>query len=46
MRTPKLLNKLKCESKMKTGEGQRVGARSLVRSTSGVKGRAGFPEWD
>jgi len=31
-RTPKLLNGLKCESKPKTTEEQRVGARSLARN--------------
>jgi hypothetical protein len=31
--------------KVKTLEGQGVGARSLVRSTSRVKGRVGAPGW-
>jgi hypothetical protein len=31
--------------KMKTMEGEGVGARSLVRNTSGVEGRAGAPGW-
>ncbi len=30
---------------MKTTKEQRIGARSLVRSTLGVEGRAGAPEW-
>jgi len=37
-RTPKLLNGLKCESKLKTTEEQRVGAHSLAHNT--LKGRA------
>jgi len=37
---------IKCESKMKTMEEQKVGARSLARSTSRVEGCAGTPGWD
>jgi len=34
--------------KVKTteGKGEGVGARSLVRNTLGVEGRAGTPRWD
>jgi hypothetical protein len=32
--------------KVKTTEGERIGAHSLARSTSGVKGRAGALGWD
>jgi len=32
--------------KVKTMEGKRVGAHSLVCSTSGVEGRVGAPRWD
>jgi len=31
---------------VKTMEGKGVGACSLARSTSGVKGRVGAPKWD
>jgi hypothetical protein len=31
--------------KVKTMEGQRIGARSLARNTSGVEGRARAPRW-
>jgi hypothetical protein len=33
-------------SKVKTTEGEGVGAHFLVHSTLGVEGRAGVPEWD
>jgi hypothetical protein len=45
-RTPKLLDRVKCESEAKTTEEQGVGARSLARSTLGVEGCAGAPRWD
>jgi hypothetical protein len=45
-RAPKLLNRFKFESEMKTSEKQGVGARSLARSTLGVEGRVGAPRWD
>jgi hypothetical protein len=45
-RTTKLLHRLKCEFQVKTMEEQGVGARSLVRNTSGVKGRDGTMGWD
>jgi hypothetical protein len=32
--------------KVKTSEGEGVGAHSLARNTSGVKMRAGVPGWD
>jgi len=32
--------------KVKTPEGEEVGARSLARSILGVKGRVGAPGWD
>jgi hypothetical protein len=35
----------KCKSKVKTVEKYAVGARSLVRSTSGVEGHARVPGW-
>jgi hypothetical protein len=44
-RTPKLLDKLNCKSKVKIVEGSRVGAHSLVRSTFGVEGHAKAPRW-
>jgi len=44
--TPKLLNGLKCGSKLKTMEEQGVEARSLVRNTLGVEGHVGAPGWD
>jgi hypothetical protein len=44
--TPKLLNRLKCESEVKTTEEQGVGTCSLVRNTLGVKGHAGALGWD
>jgi hypothetical protein len=44
-RAPNLLYRLKCESKVKIAEEQKVGARSLARNTSGVEGRAGAPGW-
>jgi hypothetical protein len=31
--------------KVKTTEGEGVGARSLIRNTSGVEGHAGVPRW-
>jgi hypothetical protein len=48
-RTPKLLNGLKCESKLKITEEQGVRACSLARNIlkgGGVKGRTGIPGWD
>jgi hypothetical protein len=44
--TPKLLNRLKWESKVKTIEEQGVGARSWARSTLGVEGHARASGWD
>jgi hypothetical protein len=44
-RAPNLLYRLKCESKVKTSEEQKVGACSLVRNTLGVEGHAGVPRW-
>ncbi len=44
-RTPNLLYRFKCESKVKIMEEQRVGARSLACSISGVEGRTGAPGW-
>jgi hypothetical protein len=35
---PNLLYRLKCESKVKATEKQRIGAHSLIRNTSGGKG--------
>jgi hypothetical protein len=43
--TPKLLDKLNCESKAKTMEGWRVGVCSLIRNTSRVEGHAGASRW-
>jgi hypothetical protein len=43
---PKLLDKLKCEYKVKTTKKQEVKARSLARSTLGVKGCVRAPGWD
>ncbi len=43
---PKLLNRLKCESKVQTTKEQEVEARSLVRNTLGVEGRVGALGWD
>jgi hypothetical protein len=40
-RTPKLLNKLKCKSEVKTTEEQIVGAHSLAHNTLGVEGHSG-----
>ncbi len=42
-RTPKLFDGLTASPKMKTVEGERVGARSLVHSTSGVEGHVKAP---
>jgi hypothetical protein len=44
--TPKLLNRLKCEYKMKTSEEQNVEANSLAHNTLGVEGRDGALGWD
>jgi hypothetical protein len=45
--TPRLLNGLKCESRLKTVEKQKIEAHSLARNTlRGVEGRAGAPRWD
>jgi len=41
---PKLLNGLKCESKLKTTKEQGVKACSLACSTLGVEGRVGAPD--
>jgi hypothetical protein len=43
---PKLLDRLKGESEMKTTKEQGVEARSLTHNTLGVKGSAGVPGWD
>jgi len=43
---PKLLDKLKGESKVKTMEEQGVGAHSLAHITFGVEGRARALGWD
>ncbi len=43
---PKLLDRLKCESRVKTTKEQIVGAHSLAHNTSGVGGRAGALRWD
>jgi hypothetical protein len=43
---PQLLEGLKCESKWKTAEEWRVGARSLAHNTWGVEGRVGASGWD
>jgi len=40
------LEGLKCESKQKTTEDERVEARSLAHSTLGVEGHARAPGWD
>jgi hypothetical protein len=45
-RSPKLLDRLKCESEVKTVEEQGVEAHSLARSTLGVEGHAGASRWD
>jgi hypothetical protein len=45
-RTPKLFDRLKGESEMKTMEKQGVGACSLVRSILGVEGHVGASRWD
>jgi hypothetical protein len=42
---PKLLDRLKCESKVKIMEEQRIGARSLAHSTLGVEGCARALGW-
>ncbi len=44
--TPKLFDRFKRESKVKTLEEQKVGPHSLTRSTLGVEGRAGALKWD
>jgi hypothetical protein len=43
---PKLFDKFKCESEVKTTKGQGVKARALAHNTLGVEGRAGAPGWD
>jgi hypothetical protein len=43
---PKLLDRFKCESKVKTTEEHKVKAHSLACSTLGVEGRVGVPGWD
>jgi hypothetical protein len=46
-RAPKLLNRLKCESKVKTTKEQGVGARSMVRNAlGGVEGHVRALGWD
>jgi hypothetical protein len=45
-RTPKLLDGLNFESKSENNARKKNWVRSLVRSTSGVKGRAKAPKWD
>jgi hypothetical protein len=45
-RTPKLLNRFKCEYEVRTMEEQKVGACFLVRSTLGVEGRVKAPGWN
>jgi hypothetical protein len=45
-RTPKLLDRFKCEFKMKTTKEEKIEARSLVRSTFGVEGRVRASGWD
>ncbi len=45
-RAPKLLDRLKCEFKVKITEESGVGARSLAHNTLGVEGHAGAPGWD
>ncbi len=45
-RTPSSLMDLTTSPKAKTMEGEGVGARSLVRNTLGVEGRAGALGWD
>jgi hypothetical protein len=42
----KLFDRLKCESKVKTTEGQGVEAHSLVHSSLRVKGHVGASGWD
>jgi hypothetical protein len=42
---PKLLDGLTASSKVKITEGERVGARFLVRSISRVEGCGGAPGW-
>ncbi len=44
-RAPKLLDRLKCESKMKTTKEQGLGARSLARSTLRVERCVEAPGW-
>jgi hypothetical protein len=39
--TPKLLDGLIASTKVKTSEGEGIGARSVAHSTSGVGGRGG-----
>jgi hypothetical protein len=44
--TPELFDKLTVSPKVKTIEGKRVGAHSLARNNSGVKGHAKTLGWD
>jgi hypothetical protein len=44
-RAPNPLYRLKCESKVEIAEEWKVGACSLVRSTSGVEGHVGALKW-
>jgi hypothetical protein len=43
---PKFLDRLKCESKMKTTKKQGVEACSLAPNIMGVEGRVGVLGWD
>ncbi len=45
-RAPKLLDRIKCRSKVKTVEESGNGACSLTRNTLGVEGHVGTPGWD
>jgi len=45
-RTPKLLDRLKYESEVKTTKEQGVGARSFARNTLGIEGCVGALGWD
>jgi len=44
-RTPKLFDRLNCESKLKIVEGYEVRVRSLTRNIWGVEGRVGASGW-
>jgi hypothetical protein len=45
-RAPKFLDKLNCESEVKTTEKSKVGARSLTCNALKVEGRARPPGWN